>query len=175
MPDHNASLETQRVTALVHYVIAKTDPGKLGYVKLNLILWYSDLEHNRWHGASITGLRHYTRTLQGPTAKEILPAVRRLVKDGKVEERTVKVKDYARREMLSLDEPDVSMLTAEQIDILDQIIKFIAPLTASQLTRLTHDDPLWQELENNKPMPVATGSVMTRLPSSAVKRPPKPK
>jgi hypothetical protein len=34
--------------------------SKLGYVKVNKILWYSDLEHYRWHVVSITGLPDYS-------------------------------------------------------------------------------------------------------------------
>jgi len=166
MSGNNGSLEIPRVAAAVHYVIANTAPGKLGYVKLNRILWYSDLEHYRWHGVSITGLRQYSRTLQGPMSNDISRAVGRLAQAGKVAERTVKVTDYARREMICLAEPDVSVFTAEQIGILKQMIDFIAPLTANQLREITHSDLLWKELENNQAMSIATGSIVTQLPTS---------
>ncbi len=154
----------QRVVDMVHFVIAKTHAGKLGYIKLNRILWYSDLEHFRWHGVSMTGFKHYARTLQGPMSEDITRAVRQLVKAGKVEERTVKAANFARREMVSLDEPDVSALTEEQIGILKRMIAVIAPLRASRLTEITHSDSLWQEIANNEPMPIATASVVTRWP-----------
>src|SRR5208282_290169 len=96
----------QRVAVVVHYVIAKTDPGKLGHVKLNKVLWYADLEHYRWHGTPITGLRQYSRTLHGPMSQDIIRSVGWLVKEKKVIERTVTVSDYTRREMVSLLPPD---------------------------------------------------------------------
>jgi hypothetical protein len=99
-------LEIQRVHAAVHYVIEKTDPSKLGYVKLNRILWYSDLEHYRWHGVSITGLQQYTRTPQGPMSNDISRAVRHLIREGKVAERLVNVFDYTRREMICSWRPE---------------------------------------------------------------------
>ena len=154
-------IDIQRVAAAVHYVIAKAESGKLGHVKLNKILWYADLEHYRWHGVSMTGLRQYSRTLHGPMSQDIIRAVGWLAKAGKVEERTVMVADYTRREMVSLEHPDVSAFTEAQIGILDQITEAIAPLTATQLNRLTRDDPLWNKLENNQAMPVASGSIMT--------------
>ncbi|MGA3310186.1 MAG: Panacea domain-containing protein [Xanthobacteraceae bacterium] len=158
----------QRVAAAVHYVIAKADSGQLGYVKLNKVLWYSDLEHYRSHGVSITGLKHYTRTQVGPMSKEISRAVGRLVKERKVAERTVQVTDYSRREMISLEQPDFSVLIAEQIGILNRMIDIIAPLTASQLSQMTSDDRLWLELKNQEAMPIGTGSIITRLPGDAV-------
>ncbi len=151
----------ERAAAAAHYVIAKADPGKLGYVKLNKILWCADLEHYRWHGMPITGLRHYARTLHGPMSQDIVRAVGWLAREGKVEERTVTVTGYKRREMVSLEQPDVSAFTVAQIGVLDQMIKLIAPLTASQLSRMNRDDPLWNELENNQAMSVATGSIVT--------------
>jgi hypothetical protein len=150
----------QRVAAAVHYVIAKANSSKLGHVKLNKILWCADLEHYRWHGVTLTGLQHYARTLHGPMSQDIVRAVGRLAREGKVEERAVMVTDYTRRQMVSLEDPDISPFTGAQIGILDQMINVIVPLTASQLSRMNRDDPLWNELENNAAMSVATGSIM---------------
>ncbi len=152
----------QRVAATVHYVIAKANSNKVGHVKLNKILWCADLEHYRWRGVTITGLQHYTRTLYGPMSQDIVRAVGRLAREGKVEERTIAVTGYTRREMVGLQDPDISVFTGVQIDILDQMINVVAPLTASQLSRMNRDDPLWNELENNEAMSVATGSIVTR-------------
>jgi len=149
-----------RVAAAVHYVIAKANSSKLGHVKLNKILWCADLEHYRWHGVTITGLQHYARTLHGPMSQDIVRAVGRLAREGKVEERTVMVTDYSRRQMVSLEDPDISMFAGAQIGILDKMINVIVPLTAGQLSRMNRDDPLWNELENNAAMSVATGSIM---------------
>ena len=160
-PDYDV-IDIERVAAVAHYVIAKADPGKLGYVKLNKILWYSDLEHYRWRGMSMTGLREYLRTAQGPMSQDISRAVARLVKAKKVAERTVTFAKLTRREMISLAAPDFGALDNEQIGILNQTIQIIAPLSATQLGQITHDDRLWQQVENGEPMPVATGSIVTR-------------
>jgi hypothetical protein len=159
-------LDIQRLEAAAHYVIAKTDPGQLGYIKLNTILWYSDLKHYRWYGVSITWLEQYTRTPQGPMSNDIVRAVGRLTREAKVEERLVGMNGYTRREIISVKDPDNSALTEDQIGILNQIVDAIAPLTASQLYRITHEDPLWKELKNNEAMLVATGSVMLRPSAS---------
>jgi hypothetical protein len=102
-------------------------------------------------------------------SKEISRAVGRLVKERKVAERTVQVADYSRREMISLEPPDFSVLIAEQIGILNRMIDIIAPLTASQLSQMTSDDRLWLELKNQEAMPIGTGSIITRPPGDAVR------
>jgi hypothetical protein len=158
------ALDIGRVANVAHYVIARTEPSQLGYVKLNKILWYADLEHYRRHGASLTGLEHYIRMPQGPMSKEISRAVRWLQKEGKVTERPVKVIEYTRRELVWLKEPNLSRFTAEQIDLLNQLIDFIAPLTADQVSKMTHEDSLWNELKNNDVMGIGPGSIIARPP-----------
>jgi hypothetical protein len=157
--------DIRRLASVAHYVIARTDPSKLGYVKLNKILWYSDLEHYRRHGVSLTGLEHYIRMPQGPISKDISRAVRVLCKEGKVAERPVKVIDYTRRELIWLREPDLSVFNAEQIDLLNRLIDLIAPLTADEVSKMTHDDSLWNELHNNDLMAIGPGSVIARQPT----------
>ncbi len=114
------------------------------------------------HAATITGLRQYWRTLHGPMSQDIVRGVGRLAREGKVEERIVAVTDYPRREMVSLQDPDISEFTGAQIEILDRMINAIGPLTASQLSRMNRNDPPWNELENNEAMSVATGSIVTQ-------------
>ena len=59
----------------------------------------------------------------------------------------------------------LSKLWNQQVVILNQMTKIVVPLTAIQISRLTHDDPLWKELGNNDAMSVATGSVMSPPPA----------
>jgi hypothetical protein len=154
-------LAVERIAPAVHYLIANTQPGQLGYVKLNKILWYSDLEHYRWHGVTITGLRQYSRTPQGPISPYISHTVARLVKRARVALRAVNIGGCTRQQMICLEPPDLSALTKKQIDILDSTAKFIAPLSAGRLRQMMLDDALWQELCNDEMMPIATASVMT--------------
>jgi len=161
------AFDIERVAVAVHYVIAKAEPGKLGHVKLNKILWYADLEHFRRHGASITGLTQYSRAPQGPLAADISRAVGWLGREGCVTERSVEGENLFRREMLSLQEPDTAALTDRQRDILERMTTAIAPLSAHQLLLMTQKDVLWQETEPGEPMLVSTGSVITRSPTTA--------
>jgi hypothetical protein len=154
-----------RVAAAVHYVIFRTDAGKLGYVKLNRILWYADLDHYRRHGASITGLQRYSRAPQGPLAPEISRAVGMLVRAGRVVEQPVAVADYTRREMISLCDPDVVVFRGDETEILERMIGVVAPLTARQLVQMTSADALWQEVKPGEAMVIATGSIITQAPS----------
>jgi hypothetical protein len=164
----------ERAAAAAHYIIARAEPGQLGHVKLNAILWYADLDHYRRVGASMTGLTQYARGPQGIFAAEIPRAVGLLARLGKVSERTVEAAGYPRREMISLQAPDPSALTEVQMSILDRMINAIAPLPASQLIDMTSRDPLWQETNPGGAMVIATGSIVTRWPAITLAGKPSP-
>jgi hypothetical protein len=152
-----------RIAAAAHYVIARAEPGQLGHVKLNIILWYADLEHYRRAGGSFTGLTEYTRSPQGPYASDIPRAVGVLVREGNVREQPIDVSGYVRRAMVSLREP--AGVDPQLAGILDRILAAVAPLNATQLLAFTRADPLWQEVAPGGRMIVSTGSIVTKFPS----------
>lgn len=156
------AFDGERLTAAVHHVIARAEPGRLGHVRLGTILWYSDIEHYRRAGMSITGLTQYQRTTHGPFSVAITKAVGALVRLGKVSEQPVQVDGHARRDMISLSEPNRAALNPTQTDILDCMTNAITVLTASRLMQAIGADPLWQETQPGDALIVATGSIVVR-------------
>jgi hypothetical protein len=157
-------LDIERTAVAAHYIIARAEPGKLGHVKLNRILWFADLEQYRRAGKSMTGLSQYSRKPQGPLAPQISQAVGWLGRSGRAREQSVAVDGYIRRVMISLREPDTSALGAAQTAILDHMINIVAPLSAAQLLDMTSADPLWQEIKPDGAMVIATGSIIAKAP-----------
>ena len=151
-----------RVAVAAHYVIACSDPGRLGHIRLNKILWHADLEHYRRAGRSLTGLTQYSRVPQGPFSAEISRAVGLLVRQGKVSARSVETSDFVRREMISLRDPDTAALGEGPIGIVDHMIGVVTALNAAQLLEMTRADPLWQEIAPGGAMVVSTGSIITK-------------
>jgi hypothetical protein len=157
-------LDIERTAVAAHYVIASAEPGKLGHVKLNRILWFADLEQYRRAGQSMTGLTQYSRKPQGPLATQISQAVGWLGREGRAREQSAAVDGYVRRVMISLRAPDTAALGKAQTAILDHMIDVIAPLSAAQLLDLTRADPLWQEIPPDGAMVVATGAIIAKAP-----------
>ncbi len=137
-------------------------PGALGHIKLNIALWYADLEHYRRVGASITGLTDYARTPHGPFSKQISRAVTLLVKRGTVVERAIEGDKFARRGIFSLRDFAPGALSQTEVGILRRAAEAVAGLTAKQLHETVAADPLWQETATGQIMLVATGSIITR-------------
>lgn len=146
-----------RLAEAAHYVIARTKPSELGAVRLNKILWFSDMEYYRRHSATVTGLDYYIRKPRGPMAFGIEAALTDLKNSGKISERRVRIIDYDMREFIWLAEPNVSLFDAEQIDILNRAITVICQHSADVVSEATHD-ALWKEMVNGQHMPVRAGA-----------------
>jgi hypothetical protein len=153
-------MTANRLAPLVHYVIWKCDPSELGAVKLNKILWFSDLEFYRRTGRSITGAASYVKQQFGPVAKGIPSALKAL------EEKRIIVKSsenyYGRPKTMyvALTRPDLSPFTADEIAVVDMIADAVCNKhTAVSISRLTHD-PLWEETAIGDDMSVAAASII---------------
>lgn len=130
--------------ALVHYICWKCeDPSKLGAVKLNKVLWFTDTVAFTQHGAPVTGAR-YTKQMRGPVPKAILPVLRDLEAEGKVDIRDVEYHGYAKKEFVAREEPDFDGLTEDEVALVDRAIEFVCDRnTASSISELTHDS-VWK-------------------------------
>jgi len=157
--------DVERLAAAAHYVIARTQPHELGATKLNKVLWYSDLEFYRRTGESITGAKSYVRLALGPVPYRIEDALNLLKRANKISERRARVFDHERREFVWLEQPDLTMFTADQIDVINVFIDDIKTMTALEISNITHLDALWLELQNGEPMSISAGSVIPRSPT----------
>ena len=82
-----------RLATAAHYVIARSPPEKLEAVKLNKVLWYSDLLNYRRTGKTITGAQSYIKRQFGPVPENIMPTLSQLEREQKIFSRTTETPD----------------------------------------------------------------------------------
>lgn len=149
---------TDKLSAVAHYVIARTEPHELGATKLNKVLWFADcLAHERM-GRSITGLTEYRRLEQGPVPDGLDNLLVRMESQGLIAQRMVQGPRYARKEFFSIKDPSLEQLDAAEVDVLHLVIDFVRPKTAREISDLTHD-ALYEETPPLGWMKVSAGSV----------------
>jgi hypothetical protein len=153
-------MSTNRLAALAHYVIWRCDPAELGAVKLNKILWFSDLEHYRLTGRSITGAVSYTKRQYGPVPRGIMQALATLEGEGKIAQSSQNYYGRPKTMFLSRERPDLEPFGADEIAIVDMVASAICEKhTAASISELTHD-ALWAETEIGAEMPIGAASVV---------------
>ncbi len=153
-----AKRNQDRLKQITHYVIARTPSDELGATKLNKVLWLIDLLSFRERAESLTGIECYRRLDYGPVPTQVKPVVRELVLSGKVAERKSSTPVGERKELISLIDPDLTDLTARDVDLIHRAIDFIRPKTAYQVSQMTHD-AYWEEVAPGGEMCVGAASL----------------
>ena len=112
----------EKLKRLIHYVAYRCieRPQKLGAVKLNKVLWYSDLEAYVSSGTPITGDK-YIKKPRGPVSSSLMPVVAELEDERKMAVRHLD--EDGRIDYLALTKPDVSIFTSEEIRIVEDAIE----------------------------------------------------
>ena len=143
----------EKFKALVLYVCAKSEKyEEFGAVKLNKILYYSDVTAYRRHGTPITG-ETYVKRQRGPAPKRILPAQNELVSEGKLIVRDKPYYPDTKREFIVKEQPDISGFSPEEISLIDYMVEAInQSFTATEISNITHDD-VWEILELGEEIP----------------------
>ena len=143
-----------KLKALVHYVIAKSDPSRLGSIRLNKIVWFADTFFYRRDGASITG-EQFVKRQHGPVPMHILNILRDLEQEDKIIVRDRQSVAGPMRDLVSLSAPDTTSLSADEIAIIEDVRSSICGShTAMSISELSHDQ-IWEAAEMGEEIPLA--------------------
>ena len=148
----NINRDRGKLKALVHYVIARCeDPNMLGSIKLNKVLWVSDLSaYVRW-GQPITG-EHYVKQQFGPVASTV-GILQELQAEKKIVVRERQVFGGTKTDYIALADPAITQFSADEISIVDKAIDFVClQHTAMSISDRTHD-LIWELAEIGEQIP----------------------
>ena len=142
---------------LVHYVIASrcNAPETLGAVKLNKILWLSDLLAFYERGRPITDARYLKRQF-GPVPAPILPVLRELEDEGAVTVRDAEHFGKRKKEYISNTPINSDFLTEDEIKTVHWAIELVCDRhTARSISEASHDH-IWKIAEDGEQIPFYT-------------------
>lgn len=140
----------------VHRVIATcNNPARLGAVRLNKILWFSDCEAYRQNGTSITGERYIKRQL-GPVPARILEAIRELQGEDTIAVKDAPHYNSTMRHFFSLNDATPETLSPQDIELLDSYTNVICEnYTALGISNVSHDN-VWEAAVMGEEIPLYT-------------------
>lgn len=147
------AVNRDKLKAVVHFVISKCDSSRLGATRLNKILWYADTISHRISGASMTG-ETYVKRQHGPVPYHILGILRELEGEGAIIINERVKAGYPMREFLARREPNRKALSADEMDILDDVAAVICDNhSAASISDLTHDC-VWEAANIGEEIPM---------------------
>jgi len=139
--------------ALVHYIIAKSDPATLGAIRLNKILFYIDAFAFQATGQSLTG-ETYVKRQHGPVPKDILRILGELEDSKAIVIRNRGRVPTARRDYISMVTPNTATLGVEDLEIADFVREDICENhTASSISLLSHTH-VWEAANIGETIPL---------------------
>ena len=146
----------EKLKQLILYVseLGDDDP-KLGAIKLNKILYYSDVRAYLELGHSITDAA-YQHLSEGPAPFELLRARDELQQEGAITIEPRRYFNLVQQRIVVQRPPDLSNFTEAEISIVREVMTFLAPLNAAEVTLLSHQEWGWKLTDEGDEIPYRT-------------------
>ena len=114
----------------------------VGQTVLYKILYFCDFDYYEKFEEQLIGAR-YIRNHYGPTPVAFAKIVKEMIADGEIEEIKTKYFKNDQTKYIPVKEPDLSMLSARELDHIDEEIKRLGSKTAAELSDFSHKDVPW--------------------------------
>lgn len=148
-----------KATELVLYIaLATEDDATAGATKLNKIPYFADLAHLRRYGMPITGAV-YRKLEQGPVLHQMLPIIEHLERQGAAKTVTRDYFGHQQKRVVALRDPDLSLFSAEEIATVDSIIRQFWGVTATEVSKHSHEDAGWLAVAEGEEIPYSLAFV----------------
>lgn len=139
----------------------------VGQTVLYKILYFCDFDYYEKYETQLIGAK-YIRNHYGPTPIAFAKIVKEMVDDGEIEEVKTKYFNNDQTKYFPVREPDLSMLTAKELDHIDEEIKRLGSKTATELSDFSHKDVPWIVTPEGKEIPYET--VFYRTEDTSVRK-----
>lgn len=139
-------LEPEKYKTVLHYIINKCGMKKnVGRTVIHKLLYFSDFNFYELYETSLTGEK-YIKLINGPVSTNFPDLKDELLNEGKIEEN----KDFKPYKYTSLEEPDISVLNENEINVIDDVIDTISSMNAREVSDYSHGDLPWSIAEEKE-------------------------
>jgi uncharacterized phage-associated protein len=157
VPSENA----EKLKNVLLYITQKIGAlPNVGQTVLYKILYFCDFDYYEKFEQQLTGAR-YIRNHYGPTPIAFAKIVKEMVEDGEIEEVKTKYFNKEQTKYFPVLEPDLSVLSGQELNHIDETIERLGGMTATELSKLSHKDVPWIVTEEGKEIPYETAFYRT--------------
>lgn len=134
------------------YILSKVG-GKpnVGETVLYKLLYFIDFDYFEKYEKQLIGAT-YIKNHFGPTPVEFKKIVEKMEREGVIEKVTSKFFKYDQKKYLPLRKPDLSILSGQDLELIDDVLAKLSDGTATELSNYSHGDIPWQIAELGKPI-----------------------
>jgi hypothetical protein len=152
--------DRRKLKELILYISQQcaSDPN-YGSTHLSKLLFFADFLAYAKFGNPITGAE-YMRERHGPVPRPVKMGeqspLRELIREGALRRDTAEftaVKKMTRVTPVALREPDMSLFSEQEIELVNQVIDSFRDWTAGKLSKYTHELPQWHAVPLDETIP----------------------
>lgn len=121
----------------------------VGMTVLYKLLYFIDFDFYEKYEEQLMGLT-YIKNTHGPTPREFVSVVRDMQASGELVEVKSKYFAHEQKKFLPNRKPDLSLLKAQELALIDDVLSRYAGKSATQLSEMTHRDTPWQASKEGK-------------------------
>ena len=139
----------------------------IGETVLYKLLYFIDFDFYEIYEEQLIGAA-YIKNTYGPTPVEFAKIVDVMIEHGEIEKAKRDYHGYPQTRYLPLREPDLSVLGAHEIKLIDKVLSRLSDMNAMQISEYSHGDIPWMVTDDNDN--IEYESVFYRTPQYSVRR-----
>lgn len=149
------------------YVLEKAGAlPHVGETVLYKLLYFIDFDYYEKFEEQIIGAT-YIKNRHGPTPIEFKKIVDTMIASGEIDQVKSKYFKYEQKKYLPIREPDLTVLSARELEHINEVIARLSNKNATELSNYSHDDVPWITAEDGKP--IEYEAVFYRTPKTSVR------
>lgn len=154
-----------KLKAAILHTCEAVPPERLGAVKLHKVLYFLDMIHYAQTKNSVTGAT-YKKRPYGPTCVQLLPMLRDMQMEGSIVIKDVDFHGLMKKEYIALNKEEPGVLNQAEIDLLDEVIKFVCDKNSARtISEFSHQLP-WEMAEFGEVIPYESSLLLFPVETS---------
>ncbi|MGA2534021.1 MAG: type II toxin-antitoxin system antitoxin SocA domain-containing protein [Candidatus Aminicenantales bacterium] len=125
------------------YIIGKVGAKpNVGETVIYKLLYFIDFDHYERYEEQLIGAT-YKKNKYGPTPMEFRKVIDQMIEANEIVKIPDKYFNYPQTKYLPLRNPDLSQLSAPEMDIIDHVLNRLSDMNAGQISEYSHNDVPW--------------------------------
>jgi hypothetical protein len=129
-------MDKEKAKELLVYIASKVG-ADAGSIKLNKILFFSDVTYLSRYGKTISSFTYQKNTF-GPTPRGVLALLHELEVEGRVINTAIYTPRYE-KVVLAKDQANKDKFSGSEISVVDEMVEWIRPMKAGDASLWSHD------------------------------------
>ncbi len=142
--------DLQKFREVLLYILDQVgSKPNIGETVIYKLLYFIDFDYYEKYEEQLIGAR-YQKSKFGPTPVEFARIVERMISDGEIEKVKSKYFDFPQTKYLPLRKPDLSRLSAAELNTIEDVLKRLSEMNASQISEYSHNDVPWRTTKDGE-------------------------